>query len=206
MTLTEFMETNINMQMKTNASTHQSNYSAREIEILRAALKVFGHYGYKKTSVEQLAKAADLSKPSLYLHFSGKENIFEESMKFYLLEGLRLIEDSLKDTDLPINERIINALDHWFGRNIDLFHIDPHEVITVGNRIASSEVEEVKTRVVEIIAAAISQNCIANQIQLKTSALELAKVMFLFGTCWKENNQTRYEFRKNLELFVRALL
>ena len=183
-----------------------SDYSEREAEILRAALTVFGHYGYKKTSMEQLAKAADLSKPSLYLHFAGKEDIFIESMRFYLSEGLWQVENSLKDKDVPFNQRLINALDHWFGRNIDLFHIDPHEVITVGNRIAYSEVEEVKMKFINTIANAISENSNFIETKLKTSALELAHVMFLFGTCWKENKQTRPEFRKNLELFVKALL
>lgn len=189
----------------TEHSLHNKTQTRTDTKILRTALTVFGHYGYKKTSMEQLARAADLSKPSLYLHFSGKEDIFIESMRFYLSEGLGKVECYLKDKSVSFNERLVNALDHWFGRNIDLFHIDPHEVITVGNRITYSEVEEVKMKFIGFIANAISENSNINGISLKTSSLELANVIFLFGTCWKENKQTRPEFRKNLELFVKVL-
>jgi AcrR family transcriptional regulator len=45
--------------------------------ILNAAIPVFGKSGFKKTSIEDLADAADISKQGLYLHFSSKEEIFQ---------------------------------------------------------------------------------------------------------------------------------
>ena len=43
--------------------------------ILNAAIPVFGKSGFKKTSIKDLADAADISKQGLYLHFSSKEEI-----------------------------------------------------------------------------------------------------------------------------------
>ena len=45
-------------------------------EIISAALNVFGRYGYQRTSMELIAQAAGISRPALYQHFSGKDDIF----------------------------------------------------------------------------------------------------------------------------------
>ena len=44
-------------------------------EILESAKKVFAKYGYKKTSVNDIAKAAGKAKSSLYHYFDGS-NVF----------------------------------------------------------------------------------------------------------------------------------
>lgn len=44
--------------------------------ILDAALPVFVRYGFQKTSMADIAKAAGLSRASLYLAFSNKEELF----------------------------------------------------------------------------------------------------------------------------------
>jgi AcrR family transcriptional regulator len=50
--------------------------SARLERVVSAALAVFGRYGYQHTSMELIAKAAGISRPALYQHFSGKDDIF----------------------------------------------------------------------------------------------------------------------------------
>ena len=44
----------------------------RRSRLLEAALGVFLRYGYKKTSMDEVARAADLSRQGLYLHFATK--------------------------------------------------------------------------------------------------------------------------------------
>lgn len=45
-------------------------------QILDAALPVFIRYGFKKTSMADIAQAAGISRASLYLSFSNKEELF----------------------------------------------------------------------------------------------------------------------------------
>lgn len=45
-------------------------------QILDAALPVFVRYGFKKTSMADIAQAAGISRASLYLSFSNKEELF----------------------------------------------------------------------------------------------------------------------------------
>jgi len=45
-------------------------------KIVRAASEVFGRYGYRKTTVEDIAMQLHMVKSSLYYYFRGKEDIF----------------------------------------------------------------------------------------------------------------------------------
>jgi len=45
-------------------------------QILDAALAVFCRYGYRKTSMLDIAQAAGMSRAALYLHFKNKEDVF----------------------------------------------------------------------------------------------------------------------------------
>lgn len=48
--------------------------------ILDAAAPVFGDVGYERASIESIAAAAGVSKPTIYSYFGGKEELFRESV------------------------------------------------------------------------------------------------------------------------------
>lgn len=50
---------------------------AKQTRILNAAFREFGLYGYKKTSTEQIAKAAGISKGMIFHYFGSKRGLFE---------------------------------------------------------------------------------------------------------------------------------
>jgi AcrR family transcriptional regulator len=56
------------------------NRLAREKRILDAALKVFSASGYSGASMDAVAIAAGLSKPTLYQYFDSKEQLFATMM------------------------------------------------------------------------------------------------------------------------------
>jgi TetR/AcrR family acrAB operon transcriptional repressor len=49
----------------------------REQRILDAAANLFMHYGYDKTTIDDIAREAGISKGAIYLHFKGKDALFE---------------------------------------------------------------------------------------------------------------------------------
>ncbi len=55
----------------------ESEIKAREKRILDAAAEVIVRYGYDKTSMSDIAEAAGVTRAIVYLHFPGKENLFE---------------------------------------------------------------------------------------------------------------------------------
>ncbi len=57
--------------------TRHRSPQERRAQILQAARDCFAERGYAVTRVEEIAKAAGLSKGGLYVHFASKEAIFD---------------------------------------------------------------------------------------------------------------------------------
>jgi AcrR family transcriptional regulator len=64
--------------------------------VLEKALPVFWKHGFADASLQELEKATGVNKSGLYSEFSGKEELFLETLRFYLdrllSSGLLLIE------------------------------------------------------------------------------------------------------------------
>jgi len=52
--------------------------------VLEKALPVFWKHGFADASLQELQKATGVNKSGLYSEFSGKEDLFLESLRFYL--------------------------------------------------------------------------------------------------------------------------
>src|SRR5688572_30518618 len=89
---------------------------ARRSRLLDAALTVFLRYGFRKTSMEEVARAAQVSRQALYLHFATKEELFAAAVQHYLALGLEAAVQPLRDASLALEAQLLAAFDAWFGR------------------------------------------------------------------------------------------
>ncbi|MEU4428211.1 helix-turn-helix domain-containing protein [Actinoplanes sp. NPDC024001] len=60
---------------------------ARRDRFMRAAIACFTRYGYRRTSMDTIAQAAEVSRPALYQYYRNKEEIFREAARWGL-DGL----------------------------------------------------------------------------------------------------------------------
>lgn len=177
--------------------------SKREL-ILTAAMQVFGRFGFKKSSVDDLAVAANISKQGLYLHFSSKQDVFVAAFKKYLDDGLTMVQAELSKPDTKLVDRLLGALDVWFGRHLDTFRPESFDVIEVGSQLHGSDVAEYIRLFQSSVARAIAS---APEFDKETNLCtpkEIAQVIFMCGLTWKEPNQSRAEFMKKMKLAIRA--
>lgn len=69
----------------------------RQAQLLRIACRFFARYGYKGTSLRDIAEEAKITKAALYYHFPNKNTLYER----IVLEGLRvLVEEVEQATEL----------------------------------------------------------------------------------------------------------
>nr|WP_254799252.1 TetR family transcriptional regulator C-terminal domain-containing protein [Falsochrobactrum sp. TDYN1] len=61
--------------------------------ILDAALEVFSHYGFRGSTVDQIAEKAGMSKPNLLYYFPRKQNIYVTVLEETLTEWLEPLEN-----------------------------------------------------------------------------------------------------------------
>lgn len=81
----------------------------RRYEILQAATKSFSLFGYKATTIEQVAKIANVGKGTIYTFFSNKEELFQEVV-FHLINEMKHETDQLIDTNASFMQNAHTAL------------------------------------------------------------------------------------------------
>lgn len=62
-----------------------------------AALKVFSEYGYRKTTVEDIADEMGLTKGALYQYVTGKKQLYDEAVKYALWDWQHKVVGSVID-------------------------------------------------------------------------------------------------------------
>ncbi|GAC1388595.1 MAG: helix-turn-helix domain-containing protein [Ktedonobacteraceae bacterium] len=66
------------------------NHEARGERILEAAAELIARWGYKKTTIDDIAKQAGVAKGTIYLHWKTREELFKAVL---VHEELKLMED-----------------------------------------------------------------------------------------------------------------
>jgi AcrR family transcriptional regulator len=75
-------------------------------EILAKSLSLFNTRGYTAVSIDDIAAAAGITKPTFYYHFPSKAEVFIESILWLLTEVRGFIERLAGQTDLTVYERL----------------------------------------------------------------------------------------------------
>lgn len=174
-----------------------------EEKILKNAIRVFGKYGLRKATVDELAHAAGLSKQCLYLHYNGKEDIYVAAVDHYLSFSLQQVRDALSGEE-GICERIVLALERWFGRHKDTFSPEAADVLTLGNDLTGDIAEQSKNTFKSLLSESITlefNNKISNQ-----RAVQIAEIIFVCGLSWSEYGLSRSEFSDRLKSSVSVCL
>ncbi|MBL4941025.1 MAG: TetR/AcrR family transcriptional regulator [Colwellia sp.] len=78
----------------------RSKNEAKRQQILDAAIKLFTEQGFAATSMEVIAKNADVSKQTVYSHFGNKDDLFSASVEGKC-ESLHILDLSLDDLSDP---------------------------------------------------------------------------------------------------------
>jgi AcrR family transcriptional regulator len=89
----------------TTAAAQDEERLDRRTEIREKASQVFLKYGYKKTTIEDIAKACGLGKAALYYYYSSKEEILAEAVRAEserLLAQMRAAADATDDPRLRL--------------------------------------------------------------------------------------------------------
>ena len=75
-------------------------------KIIKVASKLFGHYGFYKTSMDEIARISRKAKGSLYYHFASKEELFTEvvATEINILKSQLVV--IVNDKNLQADEKI----------------------------------------------------------------------------------------------------
>jgi TetR/AcrR family transcriptional regulator, regulator of autoinduction and epiphytic fitness len=144
-------------------STSSTADSARQERVLAVALEVFGRYGFRKASMDEIARSADISRQGLYLYFANKEALFRAAVRQELDNALGDASRCLNEKGVGLERRAVAALDAWLGRYVgsmlasDIGHLLQNPAMKLGD-IVDPAIAAFEARLAAAIAAAMSEN------------------------------------------------
>jgi AcrR family transcriptional regulator len=99
--------------------------SAKPNAIVLAGLKLFTQYGYRKTTIDDIANAAQVAKRTVYLHFENKAAVFLAVLE-HLGDQVRQRCAAAESSGGTAVDRLTGLLDAYFGMAFELFSKSEH--------------------------------------------------------------------------------
>lgn len=139
------------------AAIRHNSEDPKRARILEGALKVFLAYGFARTTMDDIARAAELSRPALYLVFRNKTDIYRAIARCVVVQIVLRAKDALAG-----DGRLIDKLDHMI--QTALFEMvkdieeSPHgpELLDIKNSLAGDIFAEWRGEMLEALEVAFA--------------------------------------------------
>src|SRR5438477_6381864 len=137
---------------KRNTGAKESS-PAKPHAIVLAALVLFTRYGYRKTSIDDIAQAAQVAKRTVYLHFENKAAVFLAILE-HLGDQVRQRCAAAERAGGTAVGRLTGLLDAYFGMGFELFSKSEHmpELEETFSKLARSRIGDLNTEYQERLA------------------------------------------------------
>jgi AcrR family transcriptional regulator len=172
--------------------------SARQAHVLETALTVFVRHGFRKTSIEDIAKAAGISRQGIYLHFKDKDAIFSASIQKALDDGLQAANRILDDDRPTLEEKLFKALDEWFGRHVGLLDPEASDLLAQCERVLGDAVGKSRSSFQKKLEKAVLGRPARKTKGADKRAATIADMLCACGMTWKHSLASRQEFSEKM--------
>ena len=176
----------------------------RQAEILDAALEVFLRFGFKKTSMDDLARAAGLSRQGLYLHFPNKEVLFEAMVIRSMGDLRRNAQTGLAQTQLDIRERLLDAFQAMHGGAVGSGALD-ELIATTAAMVGPAMRDLEETFVADVTRALADAGVDKGWAQEGLSARSLAEHLSESSAGIKHKAKSPAEYRERMGVAVQLV-
>ncbi len=148
-------------------------------ETLLAALKVFIHYGYRKTSLDDVAQAVGVSRQTLYQRYTNKETLFKLSLEMCLEDSLVRCRAVAKEAGGDVEDKLFRIFDIWGGEYVEMLRSSPHaaEVMEASEALVGDLCETKMEEFADILREVLESFGLPVLKDERISAHKLAEIM-----------------------------
>lgn len=165
----------------------------RRKQIIEAAEKSFALFGYKATTMDQVAKIANVGKGTIYTFFTNKEELFGEILRSVISEMKRISEREVRD-DRPFFENLYQSMDALleFRTEHELLIKLFQEVRDFGTPQAREALEKIEVAILSYLEnqleRAVQRGEVRN-LDLKVTSFVLVKLYVALTSDWNKHNE-----------------
>jgi AcrR family transcriptional regulator len=172
--------------------------------LLEASVAVFARYGFRKTSMDEVARAAGVSRQGLYLLFADKEELFRRAVTYQLNKQLGAAVLALANPSAPLEARLISAGDEWGGRFVGLMGGDAADLMCASTSMAGETLMHFQARFESALTQAIACSPLADSCALLgVTPSEVARTLHATIRGLKHSCKTRLEFVQGMTAAAR---
>ena len=200
----------------------QRERERRRQQIIVAAKRVFSEKGFSKTTMEDIAREAELSPGTLYLYFKNKDELYA-SLSLRILQYMNIrLEDVTKETDSNPKQKIDSIKEALYDVYqfdpmilINMFHLQSGETLKNISSPLLDNITELSRNSLQILAD-IFKNTSASDSFLSrrpNAVADIAWSLFTGVVLWEESKRLidddKDHLKKNLdtafEIFSRGI-
>lgn len=165
-------------------------------ETLLGALQVFMRYGYRKTSLDDIAQHVDLSRQTLYQRYKNKETLFITAVEAEIEKCLSNCRDIVSENTSDIETQLLKVFDAWLGSYIDFLKLSPHaaEIMDVSNELISDCCEKKDAEFVDLLESAFKKHGVPKLKNKKITSRKIAETLEYAGKGAFESCKDREDF------------
>ncbi|WP_050182739.1 TetR/AcrR family transcriptional regulator [Domibacillus robiginosus] len=182
--------------------------SERKKDIVEAATKSFTFFGYKATTMDQIAKLANVGKGTIYTFFKNKDELFED-ICITLIQEMKRAAEAVIDPAQSFHENVHRALFEMLAFRtkhqlaVKLFQ----EEKEMGTPAVTQALKKMEDAIVAYIAVQAKEAMDRNEIQQTDPQIAAFVMMKLYVTLvvdWERRGPalSKEEIAKLFELYV----
>ncbi|GAL35083.1 hypothetical protein JCM19240_3453 [Vibrio maritimus] len=174
----------------------------QEFELAKRLLFTFALHGFQKTSMQDLANSAELSRQSIYKKFGSKDNCYRWVIDTYLATMYASIFEVLDDDKIEPIDGLMKTFDVFIGNAVKVIS-NPHgaQVLDDTLKATHASAQDWPIRFRERLANYLTHHNLASS----ENALGIAYTLISAGKGLLLEETSRESFNKNIEIIIKSV-
>jgi AcrR family transcriptional regulator len=183
---------------------------SRRDAILDAALRAFGQYGYRRTSMDDIAREAGIGKGTIYLSFAGKDEVFQ-ALGQALSERMLAGAEAARHRPGTAADKLAAMSAAWFGTYVETVWRSPHaaELLDAKHRLAADIISQFSSQYKCLVRDVLAEAADAGELDLAAADLtpDIAAELLIASARGLESSAAApADYHRYLDALVRVIV
>jgi AcrR family transcriptional regulator len=189
------------------AKSSRAPGSPQREAILMAATATFLRYGFKKTSMDDVAQTAGVSRQGLYLYFETKDVLFREALQYLVSHMISTARAVAEDGNLSLRDRLLGVFEAVHGsafRSASPEHA--FELLQSAQSADGALLVQLDRDLMAIVAALLAEAGAADRWkEAGVTVAELSEQLLMSAKGIKASVDTLTAYRKRMRTAIRIV-